>query len=76
MREANYADHVEKLNRMHSMCRSCQVWYTIEFSDGSNQFAISIHSSAKSEEFQTRDYGDLDMALETAIEHLQTIMPN
>ena len=63
---------LELINKLHHLARLAQVDYELSYSDGSNDWYVSITSAAPSENFIGKDRSILEHALTDAIEYLET----
>lgn len=61
-------------SEMHGLCRSAQVWYSLNYNEGSNLWDINIESSAECERYATKEHS-LSLAIQDAVEHLEKIQP-
>jgi hypothetical protein len=59
-----------RLQQVYDECAKQQVNCSIEYSDGSRTWQIMVTSAAPSEECRTKEYGDLNTAIDVILERL------
>lgn len=67
--------YCEKLRELAELAGAAQVSFSIHFNEGAGTWWIAIESSAPSENCITKDYGDMENALDMAIAHLKPLQP-
>lgn len=62
----------EMLNQFHTLCKTFQVSYSLNFEECPNTFYLVISSSVPSEGLVTKSLGSLEAVLKSGIKYLQS----
>ncbi len=64
------SDDLEMLQHLHKLCLKNQIDYSIHYSECDHTWDVRLHSAAESENYATRNYSQLTMSIDSAIQHI------
>lgn len=65
----------DKIQELFLKASRAEVCCSLNFSAGCEEWDVEITSPAPAENFLTRSYGDIECAIDSALEHLNKLLP-
>lgn len=67
--------NLDKIEEMFLLASRVEVSCSLNFNAGCETFDVSISSPAPVENWCSKDYGNIECTLDSAIEYLKTLLP-